>query len=66
MALLRHNANINAFYRGKTPLMRALKYTSAAVRELVVFDGQVQQVAVLKFDIVSPDAGLQFKIEVFA
>ncbi|KAI2735360.1 hypothetical protein DTO013E5_9889 [Penicillium roqueforti] len=35
-ALLRHNANINAFYRGKTPLMRALKYTSAAVRELLL------------------------------
>jgi ankyrin repeat protein len=34
-ALLQHNANINAFYRGKTPLMRALKYSSAAVRELL-------------------------------
>jgi ankyrin repeat protein len=31
-----HNANINAFYRGKTPLMRALKYSSAAVRELLL------------------------------
>ncbi|CAG7955566.1 unnamed protein product [Penicillium olsonii] len=29
-ALLQQNANINAFYRGKTPLMRALKYSSAA------------------------------------
>ena len=35
-ALLRHNANINAFYRGKTPLMRALKYSSAGVRELLL------------------------------
>ncbi|KAI1829056.1 hypothetical protein DTO027I6_9996 [Penicillium roqueforti] len=35
-ALLQHNANINAFYRGKTPLMRALKYSSAAVRELLL------------------------------
>ncbi|KAI3188526.1 hypothetical protein DTO003C3_10231 [Penicillium roqueforti] len=34
--LLQHNANINAFYRGKTPLMRALKYSSAAVRELLL------------------------------
>ncbi|CRL31337.1 Cyclin-like F-box [Penicillium camemberti] len=35
-ALLRHNANINAFYRGKTPLMRALQYPSTAVRELLL------------------------------
>ncbi|KZN90087.1 Ankyrin repeat and protein kinase domain-containing protein [Penicillium chrysogenum] len=35
-ALLQHDANINAFYRGKTPLMRALKYSSAAVRELLL------------------------------
>jgi ankyrin repeat protein len=35
-ALLQHNANINAFYRGKTPLMRALKHASAAVRELLL------------------------------
>jgi ankyrin repeat protein len=35
-ALLQHNANINAFYRGKTPLMRALQYSSAAVRELLL------------------------------
>jgi ankyrin repeat protein len=35
-ALLQNNANINAFYRGKTPLMRALKYSSAAVRELLL------------------------------
>ncbi|KAJ5473975.1 hypothetical protein N7475_003541, partial [Penicillium sp. IBT 31633x] len=35
-ALLLHNANINAFYRGKTPLMWALKYSSAAVRELLL------------------------------
>ncbi|KZN87774.1 Ankyrin-1 [Penicillium chrysogenum] len=30
-ALLQYNANINAFYRGKTPLMRAFQYSSAAV-----------------------------------
>ncbi|KAJ5481497.1 hypothetical protein N7475_000309 [Penicillium sp. IBT 31633x] len=35
-ALLQHNANINAFYRGKTPLMSALQYSSAAVRELLL------------------------------
>jgi ankyrin repeat protein len=35
-ALLQHNANVNAFYRGKTPLMRALKYSSAAVRDLLL------------------------------
>ncbi|OGE47109.1 hypothetical protein PENARI_c063G04915, partial [Penicillium arizonense] len=35
-ALLQHNANINAFYRGKTPLMRALKYFSPGVRELLL------------------------------
>jgi ankyrin repeat protein len=35
-ALLQNNANINAFYRGKTPLMRALKYSSAAMRELLL------------------------------
>ena len=35
-ALLQHNANINAFYRGKTPLMRAIQYSSAAVRELLL------------------------------
>ncbi|CAG7937133.1 unnamed protein product [Penicillium salamii] len=35
-ALLQYNANINAFYRGKTPLMRALQYSSAAVRELLL------------------------------
>ncbi|KAJ5283274.1 hypothetical protein N7505_001254 [Penicillium chrysogenum] len=34
--MLQHNANINASYRGKTPLMRALKYSSAAVRELLL------------------------------
>ncbi|KAJ5264785.1 hypothetical protein N7505_007578 [Penicillium chrysogenum] len=35
-ALLQHNANINSFYRGKTPLMRALKYSSAAVLGLLL------------------------------
>ncbi|CAG8906285.1 unnamed protein product [Penicillium salamii] len=35
-ALLQHNANINAFYRGKTPLMRAFQYYSAAMRELLL------------------------------
>jgi ankyrin repeat protein len=35
-ALLQHNANINAFYRGKTPLMRALHYSSAAVLDLLL------------------------------
>ncbi|KAI3092206.1 hypothetical protein CBS147333_10239 [Penicillium roqueforti] len=35
-ALLQYKANINAFYRGKTPLMRALQYSSAAVRELLL------------------------------
>ena len=35
-ALLQHNANINAFYRGKTPFMRALKYSSAAVQDLLL------------------------------
>ncbi|CAG8080624.1 unnamed protein product [Penicillium nalgiovense] len=35
-ALLQYNANINAFYRGKTPLMRALKYSFTAVRELLL------------------------------
>ncbi|KAJ5098402.1 hypothetical protein N7532_005403, partial [Penicillium argentinense] len=35
-ALLQHNANINAFYRGKYPLLRALKYSSAAVRDLLL------------------------------
>jgi ankyrin repeat protein len=35
-ALLQHNANINAFYRGKTLLMRALKYSSATMRELLL------------------------------
>ncbi|KAJ6168238.1 hypothetical protein N7497_001081 [Penicillium chrysogenum] len=35
-ALLQHNANINAFYRGKTPLMRAFQYSSAAMRELLL------------------------------
>jgi ankyrin repeat protein len=35
-ALLQHNANINAFYRGKTPFIRALKYSSAAVRDLLL------------------------------
>ncbi|CAG7960321.1 unnamed protein product [Penicillium salamii] len=35
-ALLQNNANLNAFYRGKTPLMRALKYSSATVRELLL------------------------------
>lgn len=34
--LLQHNANINAFYRGKTPLMRAFQYSSAAMRELLL------------------------------
>ncbi|CAG8022806.1 unnamed protein product [Penicillium salamii] len=33
---LTYNANINAFYRGKTPLMRALKYSSAAVHVLLL------------------------------
>jgi hypothetical protein len=33
---------------------------------VVVFDGQVQQIAVLKFDVVFPDAGLQSKIKVLA
>ena len=32
-ALLQHKANINTFYGGKTPLIRALKYSSAAVRD---------------------------------
>jgi ankyrin repeat protein len=48
-ALLQHNANINAFYRGKTPLMRALQYSSAAVRELLLnrreFDINIQNQA---------------------
>ena len=35
-ALLQHNANLNAFYRGKAPLMRAFQYSSAAVRELLL------------------------------
>ncbi|CAG8020940.1 unnamed protein product [Penicillium nalgiovense] len=35
-ALLQHNANINTFYRGKTPLIQALKYSSAAMRELLL------------------------------
>lgn len=35
-ALLQHNANINAFYRGKIPLMRAFQYSSAAMRELLL------------------------------
>ncbi|KAJ5202948.1 hypothetical protein N7449_005027 [Penicillium cf. viridicatum] len=35
-ALLQYNANINAFYRGKTPLMGALKYSSTTVRELLL------------------------------
>ncbi|CAG8274700.1 unnamed protein product [Penicillium olsonii] len=35
-ALLQHNANMNAFYRGKTPLMRAFQYSSAAMRELLL------------------------------
>ncbi|KAJ5471436.1 hypothetical protein N7530_008793 [Penicillium desertorum] len=35
-ALLQHNANINAFYRSKTPLMRALHYSSAAVLDLLL------------------------------
>jgi hypothetical protein len=34
-ALLQNNTNINAFYRGKTPLIRAPKYSSAAVCELL-------------------------------
>jgi hypothetical protein len=33
---------------------------------VVVFDGQVQQIAVLKSDVVFPGAGLQPKIKVFA
>lgn len=40
-ALLQHNANINAFYRGKTPLMRALKYSSAVVRDLLLSRGDL-------------------------
>ena len=40
-ALLQHNANINAFYRGKTPLMRALKYSSVAVRDLLLSRGDL-------------------------
>jgi ankyrin repeat protein len=35
-ALLQSNANINTLYRGKTPLMRALHYFSAAVRDLLL------------------------------
>jgi ankyrin repeat protein len=35
-ALLQHNANINTFYRGKTPLMRAFQYSSAVMRELLL------------------------------
>ncbi|KAJ5264615.1 hypothetical protein N7505_007408 [Penicillium chrysogenum] len=35
-ALLQHKANIDALYRGKTPLMRALKYSSAAACELLL------------------------------
>ena len=35
-ALFQYKANINAFYRGKTPFMRALKYSSAAVRDLLL------------------------------
>lgn len=35
-SLLQHNSNINAFYRGKTPLMRAFQCSSAAMRELLL------------------------------
>lgn len=33
---------------------------------IVVFDGQVQSIAVLEFDVISPDAGLESGIKVFA
>ena len=33
---------------------------------VVVFDSQMQQIAVLKSDVVFPDAGLQSEIEVSA
>ncbi|CAG7955253.1 unnamed protein product [Penicillium salamii] len=42
-ALLQHSANINAFYRGKTPFMRPLKYSSAAVRDLLLSRGDLDQ-----------------------
>ncbi|CAG7959597.1 unnamed protein product [Penicillium salamii] len=35
-ALLQHNADIKAFFRGKTPLMRSFQYASAAMRELLL------------------------------
>ena len=47
--------------------MLALCRSEASARpNVVVFDGEVQQIAVLKFDVVFPDAGLQSKIKVFA
>jgi len=34
--LLHYNANVNAFFRGKSPLMRALKYSSVSVFKLLL------------------------------
>jgi ankyrin repeat protein len=34
--LLHHGANVNAFFRGRTPVMRALKYSSSAVLKLLL------------------------------
>ncbi|CAG7970392.1 unnamed protein product [Penicillium salamii] len=34
--LLQHNANINTFYRKKTPLMRIFQYSSVAMRKLLL------------------------------
>ncbi|CDM38574.1 Ankyrin repeat-containing domain [Penicillium roqueforti FM164] len=35
-ALLQHNTNINAFYRGKIPLIRAFQYSSTAIHKLLL------------------------------
>lgn len=34
--LLHHGANVNAFFRGKTPVMRAIKYSSSAVLKILL------------------------------
>jgi ankyrin repeat protein len=34
--LLHHGANVNAFFRARTPVMRALKYSSSAVLKLLL------------------------------
>jgi ankyrin repeat protein len=36
LLLLHHGANVNAFFRGRTPVMRALKYSSSAVLKLLL------------------------------